>query len=73
MTFISQGKNEFVDGKFKTSEVEIKTIRIMKHTNIAVTNVFLNNIKEAGSPVTVIKLSPTPKGIFFYSSSRGST
>ena len=73
MTFISQGNNEFVDGKFKTSEVETKTIRIMKHTNIAVTNVFLNNIKEAGSPVTVIKLSPTPKGIFFYSSSRGST
>ena len=45
----------------------------MKHTNIAVTNVFLNNIKQAGSPVTVIKLSPTPKGIFFYNSLRGST
>ena len=45
----------------------------MKHTNIAVTNVFLNNIKQAGSPVTVIKLSPTPKGIFLYNSSRGST
>ena len=37
----------------------------MKHANTAVTNVFPNNIKEAGSPVTVIKLSPTPKGIFF--------
>ena len=45
----------------------------MKHTNIAVTNVFLNDIKQAGSPVTVIKLSPTPRGILFYSSSRGST
>ena len=45
----------------------------MKHTNIAVTNIFLNNIKHAGSPVTVIKLSPTPKGIFFYNSSRSST
>ena len=45
----------------------------MKHTNIAVTNIFLNNIKQAGSPVAVIKLSPTPKGIFFYNSSRGST
>ena len=37
----------------------------MKHANTAVTNVFLNNIKQAGSPVTVIKLSPTTKGIFF--------
>ena len=45
----------------------------MKHTNIAVTNVFLNNIKQAGSPVTFIILSPAPKGIFFYNSSRGST
>ena len=42
----------------------------MKQTNIVVTNVFLNNIKQAGSPVTVIKLSPTPKGIFFYNSLR---
>ena len=45
----------------------------MKHTNIAVTNVFLNNIKQAGSPKTVIKLSPTRKSIFFYNSWRGST
>ena len=45
----------------------------MKHTNIAVTNVFLNNIKQAGSPVTVLKLSPTPMGTFFYNSSRRST
>ena len=37
----------------------------MKHTNIALTNVFLNNIKQAGSLVTVIKLSPTPEDIFF--------
>ena len=43
----------------------------MNHTNIAVTNFFLNNMKQ-GSPVTVIKLSPTPTGIFFYNSSRGS-
>ena len=55
----------FFDVKFITSKVETKTIRIMKHANTAVTNVFPNNIKEAGSPVTVIKLSPTPKGIFF--------
>ena len=40
-------------------------MRIMKHTNIAETNVFVNNIKQTGSPVTVIKLSPTPKGVFF--------
>ena len=52
--------------------METKTIRIMKDTNIAVTNIFLNNIKQAGLPVTVIILSPTPKGIFFYNSSRGS-
>ena len=45
----------------------------MKHANTAVTNVFLNNIKQAGSPVTVIKLSPTPKGYIFYNSSRSST
>ena len=45
----------------------------MKHTNIAETNVFVNNIKQTGSPVTVIKLSPTPKGVFFYNSLRGST
>ena len=32
----------------------------MKHANIVVTNVFLNNTKQAGSQVTVIKLSPTP-------------
>ena len=55
----------FFDVKFKTSKVETKTIRIMKHANTAVTNVFLNNIKQAGSPVTVIKLSPTPKGYIF--------
>ena len=70
MTFTSQGNNELFDVKFKTSEVETKTTCIMKHTNIVVTNVFLNNIKQAGSPVTVIKLSPTPKGIFFYNSLR---
>ena len=45
----------------------------MKYTKIAVRNFFLNKIKQAGSPVTAIKLSPTPKGIFFYNSSRGST
>ena len=56
---------KFFDVKFKTSEVETKTIRITKNTNIAVTNAFLNNIIQAGSPVTVIKMSPTPKGIFF--------
>ena len=32
----------------------------------------LNNIKQAGSPVTVIKLSPTPRGIFFFNSSKNS-
>ena len=37
----------------------------MKHTTIALTNVFLNNIKQAGSLVTIIKLSPTPEDIFF--------
>ena len=36
-------------------------------------NVFLNDIKQARSPVTVIKLSPTRKGILFYNASRGST
>ena len=33
----------------------------MKQTNIAVTNVFLNNIKQAGAPVTVKRLSPEKK------------
>ena len=37
----------------------------MKHTSIAVKNVFLNNVKQAELPVTVIELSPTPKGIYF--------
>ena len=72
MTFTSQGNNELFDVKFKTPEVETKSIRIMKYTKIDVRNIFLNKIKQAGSPVTVIKLSPTPKGIFFYNSSRGS-
>ena len=45
----------------------------MKYTKIAVTNFFLNKIKQAESPVTVIKLSPRPKGKFFYNSSRSST
>ena len=63
LTFTSEGKNYFFDAKFKIFEVEKKTIRIMKHANVAVTNVLLNNIKQAGSPVTVIKLPPTPKGI----------
>ena len=36
-------------------------------------NAFLNDIKQASSPVTVINLSPTPKGILFYNASRGST
>ena len=53
--------------------METKAVRIMKHTNIAETNVFVNNIKQTGSPVTVIKLSPTPKGVFFYNSLTGST
>ena len=73
MTFTSQGNNELFDVEFKTPEVETKSIRIMKYTKIAVRNFFLNKIKQAGSPVTAIKLSPTPKGIFFYNSSRGST
>ena len=71
LTFTSEGKNDFFDAKFKISEVETKTIRIMKHTNVAVTNVFLNNIKQVGSPVTVLKLLPTPKGIFFFTTPRG--
>ena len=33
LTFTSQGNNEFFDVKFKTSEMETKTICIMKHTN----------------------------------------
>ena len=45
----------------------------MKHTNIAETNVCLNNTKHGGLPVTIIKLSSTPKGILFYNCSRGST
>ena len=53
--------------------MKTKTVHIIKHTNIVVTNFFLNNIKHEGSPVTVIKLSPTTKGMFFYNSSRGST
>ena len=40
MGFTSQGNNEFFDVKFETSEVETKTIRIMKYTNAAVKNVF---------------------------------
>ena len=64
-TFTGTGNNEFFDVKFKTYETETKTIRIMKHTNIALTNVFLNNIKQAGTLVTVTKLSPTPEDIFF--------
>ena len=64
-TFIGPGNNEFFYVKFKTYEIETKTIRIMKHTTIALTNVFLNNIKQAGSLVTVIKLSPTSEDIFF--------
>ena len=36
-------------------------------------NAFLNDIKQARSPVTVIKLSPTPKGILFYNASSVST
>ena len=73
MTFTSQGNNELFDVKFQATEVETKSIRIMKYKKIAVTNFFINKIKQAGSPVTVIKLSPRPKGIFFYNSSRGST
>ena len=64
-TFTSQGSNEFFGVKFKTFEVETKTKCIIKHTNIAVANIFLNNIKQTESPATVIKLSQTPKGIFF--------
>ena len=67
-TFTSQGNNEFFYVKFKASEVKTKTIRIMKHTNIAVTNVILNNIKQAGSPVTAIKLSPR---VYFFTIPRG--
>ena len=55
-TLTSLGNNEFFYLKFKTSKVETKAIRIMKHTDIAVANVFLNNIKQAGSQVTVSKL-----------------
>ena len=64
-TFTSQANIGFFDVKFKTSEVETQTIRTMKHTNVAVTNVFLNNIKQAGSPLTVNKLQPTQKGYIF--------
>ena len=65
LTFTSQGNNELFDVKFQATEVETKSIRIMKYKKIAVTNFFINKIKQAGSPVTVIKLSPRPKGIFF--------
>ena len=68
MTFTTQGNNELFDVKFQTPEVETKSVRIMKYTKIAVTSFFLNKIKQAGSPVTVIKLSPRPKGKFFYNS-----
>ena len=36
LTCTSQGNNEFFDVKFKTSEMETKTICIMKHTNVDV-------------------------------------
>ena len=40
--------------KIKTSEIETKIICIMKQTNIAITNIFLNNDKQAGVPVKVV-------------------
>ena len=45
----------------------------MKQTKIVVTNTFFNNVKQAGAPIAVKRLSPAQKGVFFYNSSRGST
>ena len=45
----------------------------MKKTNISVTNILLNDIKQAGAPVLFKKLSPARNDTYFYNSSRGST
>ena len=46
----------------------------MKQTNIVLTDISLNNIKQVGAPVTVKRLSsPGQKVVFFYNSSRGSS
>ena len=55
--YFSQGNNKFCDVKIKIFETETKAICRMKQINIAVTKIFLNNIKQVRAPVTATNLS----------------
>ena len=59
-----KGGNEFFEVKFKIAEATCVTIRIMKQANQTFTE-NLQILNQEREPVTLRKLSKTPKGDYF--------
>ena len=57
-----KGGNEFFEVKFKIAEATCVTIRIMKQANQTFTENYLQILNQEREPVTLRKLSKTPKG-----------
>ena len=68
----SKAGNEFFEVKFRTTETTCVTIRIMKLANQTITEDYLRRLNQEREPVTFKKLSKTPKGEFFFNTSKGS-
>ena len=58
----SKAGNEFFEVKFKIGEATCVTIRIMKEANQTITKNYLLRLNQEREPVTLKKLSKTPKG-----------
>ena len=58
----SKSGNEFFEVKFKIAEATCVTIRIMKEANQTITKNYLLRLNQEREPVTLKKLSKTPKG-----------
>ena len=66
----SKAGNEFFEVKFKIAEASCVTKRIMKQGNQTVTENYLRRLNQEREPVTFKKLSKTPKGDYFFNTSK---
>ena len=66
----SKAGNEFFEVKFKIAEATCVTIRIMKQANQTITENYLRRLNQEREPVTFKKLSKTPKGDYFFNTSK---
>ena len=67
----SKAGNEFFEVKFKIAEATCVTIIIMKQTNQTITENYFRRLNQEREAVTSKKLSKTPKGDYFFNTSKG--